>query len=488
MMDTPKGWTEATIGDLCELKNGRAFKSSEWSNRGRKIVRIQNLNNTDAPYNHFEGEVPGRFVIDTNDLLFAWSGTPGISFGAHIWRGGEALLNQHIFRVDFDYNLLELKYLKYAINNTLDEQVEKAHGGIGLRHITKKKFEQTRILVPPLAEQRRIVEKIEPLFDEIDKGIESLQTAKATLGLYRQSLLKAAFEGRLTANWREQNANKLEDPETLINSIQAEREARYKATLDDWEKTVARWRASGQESKKPRKPRRPAWPTEFDFSSLAELPDGWTYVPFEALAWSIRNGISTKPDEIGPLKIFRISAVRPMNFDLEDFRRITDSDGQFDSYRLEYGDLVFTRYNGSRDYVGVSAMYRGDGSHVYPDKLICCEIKSDFLDPEFVEAATNCGESHLYIKQHIRTTAGQSGISGADIKKMPVPLCSRAEQAEIVSQLATRLEAAGTVEAEIDAALRRADALRQSVLKKAFSGQLVEQDLSDEPAATLLDN
>ena len=215
-------------------------------------------------------------------------------------------------------------------------------------------------------------------------------------------------------------------------------------------------------------------------------PDG-AIVPFGVLAVKIRNGISVKPDEKGPLKIFRISAVRPMSFDLQDCRKITDTDGKFQGYRLSYGDLVFTRYSGSREYVGVSAMYRGDGSHVYPDKLIRCEIKSEVLEPAYLEAATNSGESRTFIEKRIRTTAGQSGISGSDIKAMPVPICSYLEQAEIVRILEEKFKVTEAIESQIEAALADAEALRRSILRKAFSGELVEQDPNDEPAAVLLE-
>ncbi|WP_255012174.1 restriction endonuclease subunit S [Roseovarius sp. M141] len=384
-------------------------------------------------------------------------------------------------------NGIEPKYLYYkAISHDFVSALTGEQYGVSYPAVKDEQVKSQPLELAPTNEQRRIVEKIEALFDEIDAGIQSLQTARTTLGLYRQSLLKSAFEGRLTADWRAQNADKLEAPKTLLARIQKERDTRYKAALATWQEDLAKWRADGENDKKPTKPKRPAWPDKFDFSELRDLPDSWAYLPFEALAWSVQNGISAKPDKKGPLKIFRISAVRPMAFGLEDFRRITDPDGSFEDYRLSEGDLVFTRYNGSRDYVGVSAMYRGDGSHVYPDKLIRCEIRSDILNPAFLEAATNCGESRAYIERRIRTTAGQSGVSGGDIKAMPVPICSPAEQAQITRILGARLDAATRLEAEIDAALTRADALRQSILKKAFSGQLVPHDLSDEPAAALL--
>ena len=383
---------------------------------------------------------------------------------------------------------IEPRYLMRAINSPeVRGRISALQSGSTRKRISRGKLATVPIPIPPLNEQRRIVKKIEALFDEIDKGVESLQTARTNLGLYRQSLLKSAFEGRLTADWRARNADKLEAPEALLARIQGERDARYKAALDEWQDALAEWRAGGEKGKKPAKPKRPAWPTKSDFSDLRALPEGWAYSPFEALAWSIRNGISAKPDEKGPLKIFRISAVRPMA--TSTWRTSGGSPTltvAFEDYRLTCGDLVFTRYNGSRDYVGVSAMYRGDGSHIYPDKLIRCEIASDILNPAFLEAATNCGESRAYIERRIRTTAGQSGVSGGDIKAMPIPICSTAEQTEIVRLLDARLEAADALEAEIDAALSRADALRQAILKKAFSGQLVPQDPDDEPAAMLL--
>ncbi len=359
-------------------------------------------------------------------------------------------------------------------------------GAVGQKRVPAAVLEEHEVGLPPKNEQRRIMEKIEALFDEIDKGVESLRAAKSILDLYRKSLLKSAFEGRLTAGWRAQNPDKLEDPEALLPRIRKEREQHHQSALEEWKKAVSDWREQGEHGKKPIKPRPPAQPGPCNPSSQQEVPNGWFYLPFEALAWSIRNGISVKPDEIGPLKIFRISAVRPMAFDLNDSRRITDPNGRMEDYRLTYGDLVFTRYNGSRDYVGVSAMYRGDGTHVYPDKLIRCQIKSDFINPAYLEAATNSGKSRAHIVKRIRTTAGQSGISGSDIKTMPVPVCSPAEQAEIARILDERLQAANRLESEIEAALAHAEALRQSILKNAFSGRLVPQDPNEEPAATLL--
>jgi type I restriction enzyme S subunit len=148
--ELPVGWVEVPIGDLCELRNGRAFKPAEWTDEGIPIVRIQNLNNWQAKFNHYQGEVDANHLLGGGELLFAWSGTPGTSFGAHIWAGGKAALNQHIFRVDFDEVSLRKDFFRYAINQKLNDLIDIAHGGVGLRHVTKGKFEQTEVCLPPL--------------------------------------------------------------------------------------------------------------------------------------------------------------------------------------------------------------------------------------------------------------------------------------------------------------------------------------------------
>ena len=203
--EVPEGWSQAPIGSLCDLKNGRAFKPTEWSNQGLPIVRIQNLNNPNAKFNCFEGSFEDRYLLTGGELLFAWSGTPGTSFGAHVWRGGKAVLNQHIFRVDFDTANLDKRFFRYAINQKLDELIGVAHGGVGLRHVTKGTFENTEISLPPLAEQKRIADKLEAVLGRVNACRARLDRVPDLLKRFRQSVLAAATSGQLTEDWREEN-------------------------------------------------------------------------------------------------------------------------------------------------------------------------------------------------------------------------------------------------------------------------------------------
>lgn len=173
------------FGDLCKLQNGRAFKPEEWSEEGTPIVRIQNLNDETKPFNYCNFDVEKRFWINSGDLLFSWSGTPGTSFGAFFWNRGKGFLNQHIFRVDVKEELVDKHYLRYALNSLIVKIIDQAHGGVGLKHITKAKLEEVQIPLPPLSEQRRIAS----ILDQADELRQKRQQAIEKL----DRLLQATF-------------------------------------------------------------------------------------------------------------------------------------------------------------------------------------------------------------------------------------------------------------------------------------------------------
>ena len=162
--------SKVLIGDAVELINGRAFKPTDWTPTGLPIIRIQNLNDTKAPYNYFYGAYDKKNYIKSGELLFSWSGTPGTSFGAFIWNRGPGLLNQHIFRVlpkkDYDLN-----FLRFALNAQLDEIISKAHGGVGLQHITKSELEKIAIPYP----NRKLQAAFSAFVAQIDKSKFALQ-------------------------------------------------------------------------------------------------------------------------------------------------------------------------------------------------------------------------------------------------------------------------------------------------------------------------
>ena len=171
-------WMTVKLGEVCNFQNGRAFKKSEWSESGLPIIRIQNLKNEKTEHNFYEGEYDERIYVENGDLLLSWSGT----VKPFIWCHGDALLNQHVFKVSVSTQL-DQGYAFYLFQNILDE-ISKQKVGIGLQHITKKTFENFPITLPPLAEQQRIVAKLDAAFAEIDRAVE---LANENLHLAEQS-------------------------------------------------------------------------------------------------------------------------------------------------------------------------------------------------------------------------------------------------------------------------------------------------------------
>jgi type I restriction enzyme S subunit len=182
-------WGQVTLGSICDLVNGKAFKPTDWSPVGLPIIRIQNLNGPDKPFNYWAGTLEGQVSVKTGDLLLAWSGTPGTSFGAHIWNGGDSILNQHIFRCDIDRQRVLPKWAKFAVNTQLNRLIHLAHGGVGLKHVTRHVVEDLRIPLPPIREQRRIAE----ILDKADSLLVKRRVALAQLDTVTQSVFLGMF-------------------------------------------------------------------------------------------------------------------------------------------------------------------------------------------------------------------------------------------------------------------------------------------------------
>lgn len=165
----PLGWCKTQLKYIADYVNGRAFKPEEWETNGLPIVRIQNLNDETAPYNKSSKSYEEKYLIHKGDLLFAWAA----SLGTYVWEKGDAWLNQHIFKV-IPFVFMDKLYLYYSLESLIKDFYKESHGS-GMVHITKKKFEDIECFVPPLAEQQRIVAKIEELFSILDSIQKSLE-------------------------------------------------------------------------------------------------------------------------------------------------------------------------------------------------------------------------------------------------------------------------------------------------------------------------
>ncbi|MEM9590885.1 MAG: restriction endonuclease subunit S [Pseudomonadota bacterium] len=359
------------------------------------------------------------------------------------------------------------RYLYYFVSSSSfrHEAQHNMSGAVGQKRVPKPFVENKEIPLPPLNEQRRIVEKIETLFARLDKGEEAVREVQRLLTRYRQSVLKSAVTGELTADWRAERAGGLEHGKDLLGRI-------VEARRDQWDGR-GRYKVA----------------IEAFVDDVPALPHCWTWATVDQVTGTFGNGLSKKPStEPNQFPILRISATRPMKVSLDDLRFYTPAIGEgLDKYWVRTGDLLFTRYNGSAHLVGVCGQMRDETAVLHPDKLIKARpVEIVDLKTDYLELAWNCGETRKHIARHIKTTSGQQGISGSDIKAAPFPLPSGVEQAEIAVRVSEAFAKADALEAWSETEIKRSASLRQSILKDAFAGHLVPQDPSDEPASELL--
>jgi type I restriction enzyme S subunit len=186
----PMRWAVNRLDATCDLVNGRAFKPEEWEETGLPIIRIQNLNDPRKPFNYTTKSIPEKFGVRAGDTLFSWSGTPGTSFGCFCWGGPEGWLNQHIFNVRLN-GLLRSEFFIAQVNLKIGELIGKAHGGVGLQHVTKGMVDETELMIPPL-EIQDIFAVRKAHIDELRlKYLKSLAQLKALVS----SIQRTVFPG-----------------------------------------------------------------------------------------------------------------------------------------------------------------------------------------------------------------------------------------------------------------------------------------------------
>lgn len=364
--------------------------------------------------------------------------------------------------------------------------------GVSYPAVKEEQIKTQLIDLPPLNEQKRIVAKIEELFSELDNGITSLKAAREQLKVYRQAVLKHAFEGKLTAKWRDENADKLESPEQLLVRIQEERNARYQQQLKVWKAAMKKWEAEGKEGKKPSKPKVPEQINALlvsEVQDLYDLPSGWIFLRLGNFIENIDAGKSFKCDEREPASnevgVAKVSAVTWGEYDESESKTCLDESMINTEFFIKREDFILSRAN-TIELVGA------------------CVITKEVTKPIMLSDKTlrinfnSIGKE--YVLQYLRSYYGRNEIMGRStgnqesmrnigqdrIKSIVIPVCSNAEMELITSAINEHLDSIFQLSNEIELQISKAETLRQSILKKAFSGQLVPHDPNDEPASELL--
>ena len=376
------------------------------------------------------------------------------------------------------------KWLKGAVNSSqFRRAIELRSSGTTRKRISRKNLESLDLGVPPLNEQRRIVAKIEELTARSRRAREALEAVPPLLEKLRQSVLAAAFSGRLTADRRAAHPD-VEPAPILLGRIRAERRRRWE------ESELAKLRAKGKEPKDDRWKQKYKEPKPVDPTGLPELPEGWCWASLETLAWDSQYGISAKCDyEANGVAVLRIPNVASGRVDPQDLKFSRIDLGLEDDQLLSPGDFLIVRTNGSRDLVGRAAVVTSDpasptyfASYLIRYRLLQMGWMASWLG--YIWQSPNVRKRLLDLAA---TSAGQYNISLTKLSAVAVPLPPELEMSDLVRVIESSLCAPNAIAPMVRAEEMHLSDLSQTILAKAFRGELVAQDPTDEPASVLLE-
>ncbi|XQU75283.1 Type I restriction enzyme EcoKI specificity protein [Cupriavidus sp. H18C2] len=342
------------------------------------------------------------------------------------------------------------------------------------------------LALPPLGEQTRIVAKLEELLSDLDAGVAELKAAQKKLQQYRQSLLKTAVEGALTAPWREAQCKLAPPSETgaqLLERVLTERRAHWEA------RQLAKFKDQGKAPPKDWQKKYPE-PAQPGTTDLPALPDGWVWASLDMLG-EIASGVAkgTKRDGTVPVRevpYLRVANVQRGYLDLSDVKTIFATERDIEELTLVDGDVLFTE-GGDRDKLGRGWVWRDEVAKcIHQNHVFRMRPYSRDLQPELISHHGNTF-GKLWFQKAGKQTTNLASINLTMLRAFPVPVGPSHEQQEIVAQIQVQLDCLDRQELATDLAMKQATVQRQNILRAAFAGQLVPQDPNDEPASVLLE-
>lgn len=379
------------------------------------------------------------------------------------------------------------RWLVWAINSPeFRSSIAALESGTTRKRISRSNLATLDLPVPPLPEQHRIVAEIEKQLARLEAAVAALRRVQANLKRYRASVLKAACEGRLVpteAELARREGRDYEPADQLLARILKERRVKWEADQFAKMQTAGKppkddkWKAKYQESSTP------------DTSDLPELPEGWTWVLTNQIA-AIQGGIQKQPKRTPKNNAFpflRVANVLRGRLDLSEIHQIELFGGELQKLHLEVGDLLIVEGNGSASEIGRMAFWSGAIKDcVHQNHIIRARLLGGVLAP-YVSAYWNSTEGASRVLAEASSTSGLYTLSVTKVGHLPIPLPPLSEQERIVAEIDRRLSVIDELASIVHANMKRAERLRQAILKRAFEGKLVPQDPNDEPAGALLD-
>jgi type I restriction enzyme S subunit len=369
-------------------------------------------------------------------------------------------------------------WLMHFINNPeLRNKIAALQSGSTRKRISRGNLSKIEFPFPPRAEQNRIVEKLDELFSELDAGVKELKAAQIKLTQYRQSLLKNAVEGSLTQKWRETNSDKIQETgEQLLARILKQRRERWEQQKREEFKAKDKKPPKDWENKYPE-------PVKPDTTDLPELPKGWVWASLSQIGWLDRGKSKHRPRNAehlygGSYPFVQTGEIRSAEQYIRHTEKTYSEEGLKQSKLWPKGTMCIT----IAANIGETAIL--DIEACFPDSIVGFSTIVSDMPIEYVEYVFRILKHKL--DDEAPATA-QKNINLEILYKEAIPLPPVIEQLTIVKYLNAGLENIKLQKTATALGLKQSEAQRKNILKSAFSGLLVPQDPSDEPASILLE-
>jgi type I restriction enzyme S subunit len=482
--DLPPGWNESKLDDCCLVIQGQSPPGDTYNESGVGLPFFQGKAEFGELYPTARKWCTSPTKIaEGDDVLIsvrAPVGPTNLSPGtACIGRGLAAIR---------PLGGTTPKYTLYALRNSVDALMENATGST-FDAISGGQLRMHCIRLAPTREQGRIVAEIEKQFTRLDAAVAALKRVQANLKRYRAAVLRAACEGRLVpteADLAREQGRRYETGEQLLARILEERRAKWEADQ------CARMHASGKSPKNEDWKKKYKEPEPPDTSNLPRLPEGWVWARAEQICDFITKGTTPSSDKLFEgtgdvpfIKVYNLTDRGVLDFTVKPtFIEKDTHAGELARSLVLPGDVLMNIVGPPLGKVSIVP-------DLFPEwnvnQAVAIFRPITGLDRRYLVALLLCEDILRWAIQRAKATAGQFNLTLEICRDLPLPLPPGSEQVRVIEGMEACLSAAESAEHTLEADVRRADRLRQSILKRAFEGKLVPQDPNDEPATVLLE-